>query len=1220
MPVASPSRPIRRAWRFALNTLWFGFVTLVVLAAVALSVARLVIPEVAAYREQVAQWASDWLGQPVQITAMDARLSGLRPTLVFQDVRLLDAAGEEALAGFTEARVQLAPLASLRAGRPIPAGLILAGAELAVTRQADGRLLVQGLDAPRETGMGEGNLAEWLLSRDYLAFEDSTLVWTDLGHSGEPLRFSVVNLRLRNAGSRHQLDGTLRLPTSLGEELRLALDAQGPAALPSSWNGQFYLQGTGLRIEQWLERLPRSGLPALAGHLEAELWGSWGADGLERLTGTLRGEKLRMTQVGHSVALDAAGGAFGWEKGAHRDWELTVQDLRLMRAGERVPSRRVQVRRRDDAWQVQADGLELAPLRDLVLASGLLPETRSQQLHALAPEGELRGLDLQLDPDRNGYRLQANFERLGWGAVERWPGLRGASGRVRLDQNGGHLWLEEVQGTVEHPSLFRGPLPIAGAAGSVQWQLGEAGWQLSAPALHLRTPEAEAQATLLLMGGAGKRPFLDLQARVGTAPVSAIPAYLPAGIIPDEVVAWLDKALLDGRIEEAGVVYHGPIAPRALGDGRAQLAVELDIDRLDLQYRPDWPRLEAAQASARFTGIGMQVNVKQGRLAGSRVGPGTVVISDFSEPFLAIESVARGEAERLLGFVRQSPLGRGREVLRDLHPEGPGVVRLRLGVPLLDRVAARRALQYAGTVEFTDGALRLLERRLDITGIRGRFEFDDEGYRASGVRARILGGEATLDVDSAPAGSDGDRLIIRGKGRLAGTELARRFQVPALDRIGGASDWWGQLTLSPAPDEPLVHLQLSSELIGMQLDGPLPVHKPAAQPLALSAVWRTQHNGARILEAALGDRLAVGLAWAEGAPRPARIAVHFGDGPAPLPLQPGVRVTGVLQTGALGTWRGLLGGAGGTDWQLPIELDLARVELAAPEPAAVPAPALPGDAPDWAALPSVRGRIGALVYAGRPLGRAEFTLVSLPSGGLRLERLGLDSERLRLTATGQWQPRALGSRTRVTVTATTSDAGAALRDLGFASVIRGGAGKMDAALEWSGAPQDVELSRLSGTAQLYLADGAIEEVRPGAGRLLGLFSLQALPRRLMLDFRDVFDKGFGFDEMSGSFRLDDGAAYTDDLRLAGTAAHIRVQGRTGIAMRDYDHLIAVTPRLGDSLPVAGGLAWGPQVGALILLFQKIFKSQIDRAAEIRYRVTGSWEAPHVELLEPKQRD
>jgi uncharacterized protein YhdP len=129
-------------------------------------------------------------------------------------------------------------------------------------------------------------------------------------------------------------------------------------------------------------------------------------------------------------------------------------------------------------------------------------------------------------------------------------------------------------------------------------------------------------------------------------------------------------------------------------------------------------------------------------------------------------------------------------------------------------------------------------------------------------------------------------------------------------------------------------------------------------------------------------------------------------------------------------------------------------------------------------------------------------------------------------------------------------------------------------------------------------------------------SLAALPRRLKLDFRDVYRKGLAFDSIEGDFQLEQGNAYTGGARIRSPAATITVIGRAGLATRDYDQLAVVETGISSSLPVAGAIAGGLTGGAVMLLLSRVFKSSLNDATRTHYRITGPWGDPKIERVQP----
>jgi uncharacterized protein YhdP len=167
-------------------------------------------------------------------------------------------------------------------------------------------------------------------------------------------------------------------------------------------------------------------------------------------------------------------------------------------------------------------------------------------------------------------------------------------------------------------------------------------------------------------------------------------------------------------------------------------------------------------------------------------------------------------------------------------------------------------------------------------------------------------------------------------------------------------------------------------------------------------------------------------------------------------------------------------------------------------------------------------------------------------------------------------------------------------------------------VSWSGGPRTDVFATLDGDVQVRVGAGQLNEIEPGAGRLFGLMSIVALPRRLSLDFTDVFDKGFGFDTLDGTFRIVDGEAYTCNLSLEGPAANIAIIGRASLAEREYEQAAVVAANFGNTLPVVGAVVAGPQVAAALLIFSQIFKKPLQEVGQVYYAINGPWDNPVIE--------
>ena len=177
-------------------------------------------------------------------------------------------------------------------------------------------------------------------------------------------------------------------------------------------------------------------------------------------------------------------------------------------------------------------------------------------------------------------------------------------------------------------------------------------------------------------------------------------------------------------------------------------------------------------------------------------------------------------------------------------------------------------------------------------------------------------------------------------------------------------------------------------------------------------------------------------------------------------------------------------------------------------------------------------------------------------------------------------------------------------------MIKGGTAKLTGQLKWAGSPDEFNIAGLGGNLQLVAQNGQFLKIQPGVGRLLSVLSLQSLPRRLTLDFSDIFSSGFSFDKISGATQIDRGIMKTDDFLMEGSSAKVAISGETDLDKGTQRLRIQVTPSISDSLSLAA-FAGGPLVGAAAFVAQKILKDPIGKLVAYEYEITGTWDNPQV---------
>lgn len=235
--------------------------------------------------------------------------------------------------------------------------------------------------------------------------------------------------------------------------------------------------------------------------------------------------------------------------------------------------------------------------------------------------------------------------------------------------------------------------------------------------------------------------------------------------------------------------------------------------------------------------------------------------------------------------------------------------------------------------------------------------------------------------------------------------------------------------------------------------------------------------------------------------------------------------------------------------------------------------------------------------------------------GQRLTQLRASGADVDLEGSGEWRRSGTGSAASLNFVLDTRSISDLLDGFGYARNVTAQRSRFAGELVWPMAAAGLELAQAQGHIDLDLERGSFSAVEPGAGRVLGLLNVLALPRRLLLDFRDVVSKGLGFDRAKGRFNAAGGNASTDDLQIQSPSLKIDLRGRIGLAARDYDQRITVYPDVSGGVTLGALLLGGPALGAIALVAQEVLDKPLDQVTQLSYRVTGSWDNPQVKRAE-----
>ncbi|QJE03143.1 TIGR02099 family protein [Massilia forsythiae] len=236
----------------------------------------------------------------------------------------------------------------------------------------------------------------------------------------------------------------------------------------------------------------------------------------------------------------------------------------------------------------------------------------------------------------------------------------------------------------------------------------------------------------------------------------------------------------------------------------------------------------------------------------------------------------------------------------------------------------------------------------------------------------------------------------------------------------------------------------------------------------------------------------------------------------------------------------------------------------------------------------------------------------------RIDRLAITNPDGQLKANGRWLARDGKSNTALNFNLDIGDAGRLLDRLGFPGTLRHGKGRLAGDVSWAGLPYSLDIPSLSGQIQMNVEDGQFLKKDPGAAKLLGVLSLQMLPRMLKLDFHDVFSEGLAFDGITANAMIARGVLRTDNLKMHGVAATVLMDGSADIANESTNLHVVVIPEfnLGTG-PLVYGLAVNPVIGLGSYLAQLFLRAPVMKALTYRMQVTGPWKSPSVVKLDSR---
>jgi uncharacterized protein (TIGR02099 family) len=931
----------------------------------------------------------------------------------------------------------------------------------------------------------------------------------------------------------------------------------------------------------------------------------------------------------------------------------------------------------NEALQVMtlADGVISESLRQKLLA--LNPIGELHDFHADADVGK----DVT---DFQNANAAMNFESLTLNSWEQFPGISNFKGSAVWNKTKGNLTLNSDHALLAFHQLFQKALYFDQISADVDAeQKANNEWTVAAKNILLSNADWSAATSFAIDIPENDSPHVDFTTTYKFNNIVHLNDYLPGKILDPDLAKWLQSAFKRGNAFTGRAVISGKMKDFPFEDpATGKFLVTAKLKDIDLNYAPGWPELDNVNGDLSFAGRAMTITILNGKISAIPLKNITAVIpfiGDAQPQILHVDGDIKSDLNQALDFIQASPLRDtvGKD-LASINLHGPMQLKLGLIVPLRhpEKTTAN------GDVGMTNAVLTMPQWNIGYNNINGNFQFTEQSLSAKNISGVLFNVPTTLNITTLPASAKQVTQIradIASSISLAALESWSK--VPLSQFAQGSSAYQVQLLLTPHTGKSGGNeLILNSDLKGIAVNLPAPYGKKATDASVFQLniysnetdILKTKLTFNKEISAAITlDTVNKNMKVESG-------EVKLGGGSANWQTSPGLVISGSIRELNYDKWNEYFASLGNNaapvkDTKMLRAIDLstnlfqimgqqlhaARIQLTQSKDAwllklasneLTGAITMPFNLTSQAIdanfqrinvstnIKSVKQSFDPRKIPAMNIASDDTRVDSIDLGhlhldiqpterGIRIMQLKLDDALWDLEATGEWSSvngRFTSHLEGDIVSPKVSDL---LIQWGVSSSnFIGSNGTVKFNLDWPDAPYSLGLKGLTGNISFDLGKGRIVELsdssnaKIGLGRMLNIFSLSTLSRRLRLDFSDVTEKGYSFDYMKGDFALSQGSATTQNMRIEGPIARVDIKGRIGLVAKDFNMSLAITPYVTGSLPVLAAFAGGPIVGVAALVVDKVVSSGVSHVITYQYNITGPWTNPNWTPIKATQQN
>ena len=1213
-------------------------------------------PNLNNYKSKIEVLASQAIGQTIKINSLVGQWDFMNPEIALHEVVFFDSQNNTTLE-LKEISADFSWL-SLFYLSPTLSEIRLQMPKLVIKRDTNNKIFIGGIPID---GPANNKLTNWLLNQKKVAIEQGEIDWHDEFRQAPVLTLKDLNFSYKTPFiieliGKHRFDLNFRISNSDNQFIDLSGNIYAKKIEDiNSWDSEIKIKAGNINLAAYT---PWVNYPIKinAGTGDLNLTAGITNAAITKVKASIKltSFKTELNQANkNELNLNNFSGNITWLS-HKKDHQIAFENLYLLtNNGINIENADTSITISSEtnkpiAFALKVNHIQLDAANEILQTIPYFDDVKNK-VNAIQPSGSLSNVDLKwVESKKTDLSLKAQFNKLSLKTFEDLPGFENLSGSIHLSNEEGSVKFKSSDVSFTYNKLFRESLKFNDLHGDLKWTET----YLMFKNIGFSNPFINGSINGSIKHDSKKAPYLDIQASIPFIDFKHAKAYYPK-TISAESLHWLDTSLLEGSLENTLISIKGSSADFPFVDSNNQpdpnkgsFVVTSTGKNTLIEYGTGWPVVEKFDFNASMNAGTFELTSKKGQFLGNTINElkASIPAMAIEHPILNVNGTLNSPTREAIKFINNSPV---KESVQHLFDEaigsGEGKLKVSIDIPMdnLD------AITFKGNYQFLDSNITNSSIGIPkIEKIKGLVTFDEKNVKTENLTGTMFGGNTNIALVADPSKT----IKVKLNGKFTDKGIEEKLGT-SFSRLDGAADWEGLVEYK----KPLLNIQLSSDLKGIEMSYPAPFNK--ARDKEEKFYFSKKQNNPKMdeIEFRFGNIVNSKISRIE---KNNVMLVDKGfisiNSDIKTNVQKGLYLKANLPYANLDDFMGVYTGSDSNQGFKIDKADIAlknadlfdrrfnniKIELAPINGntkfkvssnetsgnllwsekdnkliARLNTLKLPNENKKISStqnsstqkLPNFDIKIDSFEIDGKKIGKLEL-LSNTSKQNINIQKFRITNDKNIFQADGEWLDWNKNSKSNINFNWKINNLGDTLDFMGYNHFVKDGDAEISGQFKWAGSPVNFDKTKIDGSFTLDIHKGTILKVEPGVGRLFGLVTLQSLPRRLSLDFGDLFGSGFIFDSINASIRMNNGTMKTTNFRMNGPAAEVFMSGETNIIKETQDLNVKVTPHISDSLSIAA-LAGGPLAGAAAFVAQKILKDPLNKVLTSEYRIIGTWENP-----------